>query len=293
MIRKAFQSLTLLSSFLAASVGMSRIAFGEEAALTGIADGSFVAIPNLGIKIRPPMGWNYDQVSGLSMVMQEPVQMKQKSTDVKFRRNITVAAMHKSSPIDEQRAKELSADLLARFGKDSLVSDYKILEYKFFNYHAINDGLMVYTSLKLDDFQMMQMHVLVSGQSNQFLMTYTDFASEFAKQGSGFTDAWNSMVGIDVTGAAPQRYNELIRNSIYVGTGFLLVGMLGLMRSRRAKVDYEREADVIYQDESSWTAKTDQSLHATVTTMWRLDQMPEPSEDGEGMEFTQEAQYVV
>ena len=155
------------------------LAFGEQAPAqefpkTIIGDGTAVQVTDLGIAITPPVGWEVLQKSsGLSLVMQEqrPDNKKPDYSKPIYQRNITVAAMHTASPIDEKRAEQLKADLMKTFSGDGVVKDYQILEHKFFNYRGQNDGLLIYASMTLGEFRMMQINVLVSGAEKQFLMT--------------------------------------------------------------------------------------------------------------------------
>ncbi len=214
-----------------------------------ISQGSAMAVDKLGIQITPPVGWEVTSREGvLSLVMQEvlPPQAKPDYSKPIFRRNITVAAMHRASPIDETRANELRDELTRTFSADPSVQNFQVLEHKFFNYKGQNDGLLVYSSLTLREFPMMQMHILVSGAEKQFLLTYTDLAESFAAGGPRFEQVWNSMVSINVTGVAPDRWSDLIRYGGISGAlllMFALIVVFGRRAARRRREEAFREIE--------------------------------------------------
>ena len=246
-----------------------------------VSDGSPIDMKSLGISFRAPAGWLVSTKSnGLSVVMREPkppVKANDYETII-FQRNITIATVHEASPIDEARAAALKAQLTQAFSKDGMVSEFEVIESKLFNYRQTNDGILVYSVMKLGEFKMMQMHVLVSGQAKQFLMTYTDLEDRFRGQGpAGYETAWQSMMSLEVTGNAPKRYENLIRyGSVGGGVLFLFV-IIGTVRRRSATKDYLKDADVIYRDDEDVSAvsieKSGLSALSSLSTMsnvWKL-----------------------
>jgi hypothetical protein len=219
------------------------------------SDGSPFTLSELGVVINPPKGWQVStQTGSLSLVMREPAVANVAPGQIKYQRNITVAAIHKASPIDEKRAEQLKAELIRSFGSDPSVSDFKIMEHKFFNYHGNNDGLLVYSSLNIREFSMMQMHVLVSGQDKQFLMTYTDLANQFGtEKDPSFAAAWDSMVSIQVNGQAPSRIDQYKPYAITGASAFGLLLLGWFLRRRASNVDYKGAADELIDSEGSLT----------------------------------------
>ena len=217
------------------------------------SDGAPMTLSELGIVINPPKGWQVaTQTGSLSVVMREPAAANVAPGQTKYQRNITIAAIHKASPIDEKRAEQLKAELIRSFGSDSSVSDFKIMEHKFFNYHGSNDGLLVYSSLNIREFSMMQMHVLVSGQDKQFLMTYTDLANQFGtEKDPSFAAAWDSMVSIQVNGQAPSRIDQYKPYAVTGASAFGLLLLGWILRRRAGNVDYKGAADEMIDSEGS------------------------------------------
>ncbi len=217
-----------------------------------IADGNPITNEAFNFKITPPLGWEVSTNTGnLTLIMQEPKIEAPDYEKPKYQRNITLAVMHKASPIDDKKASEISKALYDSFGKDSSLADFKVTEHKLFNYKGKNDGLVVYSAYRMGEFELAQMHVLVSSQDKQYMMTYTDLADRFQGQDGAFEKAWNSMVSIEVSGSAPSRFDE-IKPYVISGAivGILAVLLLGVTW-RRSKRDYHSEnLDDIDMDES-------------------------------------------
>jgi hypothetical protein len=264
-----------------------------------VGTGAPVALAGLGVTITPPTGWDVEDNSaatgagtaggGLSVIMREPRDPAPSYDKPKYQRNVTVATIQHASPIDETRATALTAELVKNFSADPTVSGFTVLEHKFFNYRGTNDGLLVYSTLNIGDYQMMQMHVLVSGADKQFLMTYTDLADRFtATNDAGFEQAWNSMVSMEVSGATPARRDEFIRYGAILG-GILLLVLVGfLVRRRAAKKDYAGEADALDGDFSAQDAagSFSGSMIATMAGKWSLD-AGEAFDENDGLAFSQ------
>ena len=218
-----------------------------------VSKGAPMAIESLGVVITPPTGWEVSTNTGsLSVVMREPKQTAPDYVNAKYQKNITIAAIHSASPIDEKRAVELEAQLVKAFSADATVSDFKIMEHKFFNYHGANDGLLVYSSLNIGEYPMMQMHVLVSGQQKQFLLSYTDLARTFGgEKDAAYTAAWESMVSIQVAGDTPQRQSEYLRYGAVAGSVLALILLGCFFHFRANRVDYKSDADAMIDSEDS------------------------------------------
>lgn len=244
---------------------------------TFVSDGSTTTLENLGITIAPPAGWEVVTNNGsLSVIMREQREPAPAYEKPKYQRNITVAAIHKSSPIDETRANELKEELTKSFSSDSLVSEFSIREHKFFDYRGTNDGLLVYSDLKVGEYPMMQMHILVSGAEKQFLLTYTDLADRFADPTNGFYEkAWASMVSTQVTGLSPNRMDTYYKYGA-IGGGFLMFGLVGLlMRRKAAKHDYSSDADALMDAGEAPTT----SMISTLAGGWKINSDSDSGDD--------------
>lgn len=247
------------------------------------SDGSPYQITDLGMTINPPVGWEvFGNSAGVSLVLKEP-QAPVEYDKTMYRRNITVAAAYRGSPIDEKRASELKSQLQESFGKDASVSEFQVLEHKFFDYRGKNDGLLVYSSMKIGEEALMQMHILVSGGENQFLLTYTDLASRFNDQADkGFELAWNAMVSIEVSGQAPNRIEGYYKYFALAGGISFLAAILFFFRRKASKHDFDSEANEL-EDSNDDRALT-HSLMATLSHGWKIKS--QDGSDGDDLDYT-------
>ena len=218
-----------------ASVALSEEAAGvaaptqaQAAPANFVSDGSSFKFDQGRASISPIKGWMVEpNGSGVSVVMKEvlppaPAGAHKDYSQPIFARNITVMTINEGSPIDEQRAAEFKENFLKMAAKQGSMPDLQFTSQKFFNFKGENDGLVFFTQHTSNGFTMMQMHVLVSGESRQYLMTYNDLASRFSNQET-YDQAWKTMTSIDVQGVPPVRYMREAKIGGSIFAGFLLL----------------------------------------------------------------------
>ena len=240
---------------------------------TFVSDGQPFSMEELGFAITPPAAWEVSTYeSTMSLVMREPKDNAPSYDKPKYQRNITVTASSNASPIDEKRAIELEASMTKRAEGDASIAQFKVIEHKFFNFRGENDGLLVYSSMDLGEYKMMQMHVLVSGQEKQFLMTYTDLADRFSDQADqNFAKAWSSMVSVAVKGETPNRQEQMIRYGSIAGGAFFLLLVGFTLRRRAVKKRYANEGDSFEDfDSVNGEGEASGSMIATLAHGWRI-----------------------
>jgi hypothetical protein len=220
--------------------------------VTQLSDGSPMQFADLKMNISPVTGWEARSGgAGITLVMQEPniEPFKINNEEIKFQRNVTVVTRHKPTPIDDQAVEEFRTELTDKMSKDAMVSGFQIIEAKRFNYRGQNDGILIYSQMKLGAAQVMQAHVKVSGASNHFWITYTDLAERFSSDQESFKKVWQSMTSINVEGVPQRRYFDLI---VFGGSAvgvLTLLGAFSWFRRRRAGSMYEEVANEVYEDE--------------------------------------------
>jgi hypothetical protein len=219
---------------------------------TFISDGSVVKFDQDRASLMPISGWDVSPKSlQMSLIMRE----KQPQVAVPdyskplFSRNITVMTINEASPIDELRAQSFQEEFSKMMTRDINLKDFQFTNYKFFNYKGENDGLVFYSQHVVNGFPMMQMMVLVSGESKQYLLTYTDLASQFANTDT-YNAAWKSMTSVTVQGVAPKRYYKEAKVAGAGLAGFLLLiapfvlaRLASQRRIKRAVEDLQNEWD--------------------------------------------------
>jgi hypothetical protein len=214
-----------------------------------------------GISIAPIAGWKIERKAlGMGLVMKE-VLPEQKPGDIDyskpiFARNITLMTLPEARYMDEQGIEEAKADITKMIARDPSLKDFAITEAKAFDYKGKNDGIVIFSQLTVNNYQMMQMQILVSGDQKSYLMTYSDLATNFANPAS-YDAAWKSMTSIVIPGVAPKRFEK----EIFIG-GSLAAALLVLVvpffaarwiSSRRIK----KLADELQYDWDHGSTKTD------------------------------------
>jgi hypothetical protein len=243
-----------------------------------ISDGKPIEISDLGIAITPPAGWEVlPETFGLSLVLQEPAAetLEDYSKPV-FQRNITVAVSHESTPIDKNEAARLREQLQETFGEQPRLQDYVVAEdSRFFDYKGEKDGLVVYSFFEVDGIPMTQMHMLVSGEKNKVLLTYTDLTENFE---SNLDQAWAAMASVKVVGPAPKRYERILPLALGVAgvIGFMsLFIVIRRLRFRRllklAEFDEDEDED---ESESESTAANGRRSRSSRKKRQAKDELP-------------------
>lgn len=210
------------------AAGIAEPATAQAAPTTFVSDGSSFKFDQGRASISPIKGWMVEpNGAGIAIVMKEvlppvPAGTPKDYSQPIFARNITVMTINEASPIDEQRAVEFKENFLKMAAKQGSMPDLQFTSQKFFNFKGENDGLVFFTQHTSNGFMMMQMHVLVSGESRQYLMTYNDLASRFSNQET-YDLAWKALTSIEVQGVAPVRYMREARIGGSIFAGFLLL----------------------------------------------------------------------
>lgn len=240
-----------------------------------VSDGSRFVIDSLGISVAPPSGWDVSTGEmGLSILIEAPKlskierKEKQKKKEPTYRKNITIAAMHSAAPIDAKEAGILTEKIVSEFSKLAGVENYETQgPVSFFNYKKKDDGMILYTSFVMNDIPMSQMHVIVSGEGNRFLLTYTDMTSTFQSDEESFAKAWETISTIEVDGDAPIRYEDLkLYGSIGLGV-LIFFSILLIIKRKRSLEKYKNIADEDLELESS----TGSDIESGKSAIWNLD----------------------
>lgn len=249
-----------------------------------IADGNPYNLSDLSFSLIAPEGWETVTDNGqLTMVIQEPKPKfsNENREEVIFQRNITVAVMHEASPIDEERAEKLEKQLSEQFGKNTLATNFQVLEHRFIDYKGKKDAILVYSSLNIGEHPMMQMHLLVSSSNKQFLLTFTDLEKRFIEDKPMMEAVWNSMVSININGTAPSRYANAIKLGVGGLAGILLLGLFGFARRRAANAALDGEEDFATDGDFAFSGTSDDATFLESDDDW-ADDLPasDLEEDG-------------
>jgi hypothetical protein len=216
---------------------------------------AFVNLPNTDASLVAPMGWEVLPSSrGMTLVMQEPKkEVSEKDRDYSkpvFQRNMTVALIQRPSLMSSSRVNEFLSELKSKYTRDSLVKDFQILEHKLVDHREKSDALVVFTSMTIQDIQMMQVHLLASDAKRQYFISYTDLASEFSNNKSAYEAAWNSMFSLKLNSKPDPFYTPYIPYAVGAAVFSLVFFLFSWLKSRRISKQYHDEGDAIYNDDT-------------------------------------------
>ena len=209
------------------------------------ADGSSILIPKTQTKITPISGWEVITSTNMSVIMQEP-EVEKTADDIKYQRNITVALIQNPSYMNETRMAKFVEELKDSYGKSA--NNYTVAESKIFDIQN-HKAIMVYAAYTLNNIDLMQLNILVSDNSKQYMLTYTDLASRFSQENL-FNQAWESMVSIELESDPVNPMNEMAKYAIIVLVSLIAIVSIIKARKRSASKFYEQESDSIYSDDS-------------------------------------------
>ena len=216
---------------------------------TELSDGSALYLEKSKIWVTPPAGWEIlKDRFGKALIMQEPKSEEIVYDKPTYQRNITVAIANEATPIDATTIATLKENLNESFGKYG--KDFSLAaEHELFDYRTKKDGVIIYSFLKVNGFDLTQLHVYVSGKDQNVLSTYTDLTERFDAGGEDFAKAWNALTSIQVEGVPEPRFQRLI----FIGGGIagliVLMIIVALLRHYLAKRSYESEEDALFEDD--------------------------------------------
>ena len=227
---------------------------GEE-----VSNGAPITLDN-GLSITPIAGWKIERKSlGMGLVMKEVLPQQSQSVDYSkptFAKNITLTTLPEARPIDQIAIEEIKTEISKMFARDPSLRDFTFTDQKLFDYKGKNDGIVLFSQLTVNNFQMMQMQIVVSGEKKSYLMTYSDLAANFANP-AAYDAAWKSMTSLTVPGVGPKRFEKemLIGGTL---AGSLLALILPFMFARWVSSRRIRKlADELQYDWDHGSMKTD------------------------------------
>jgi hypothetical protein len=263
-LRIRISKMTLATSLIILSglCGFAGVAISatEDSRSEEIADGSNIELTP-GLSLTPIKGWLLERkAAGMTLVMKEVTPTNGATpTDYSkpiFARNISLMTLSKARPIDAKSIDELKLEISKMIIRDSYLSDFAFTEAKLFDYKEKNDGVVLFSQLTVNNYQMMQMQIVVSGGDKSYLLTYSDLASNFANPAT-FDAAWKSMTSVTVPGTAPKRYHQEMLLGGALSGGFLaLVVPFFLIRWRSTR-KIRKLAEELQYDWDHGALKTD------------------------------------
>ena len=207
-------------------------------------DDQRLVLQDRGFSISPPSGWEViTDHPTLSVFMQIPA-----APGLRYRRNIQVASYKGPRFIDDMTAKEFETEISRTFASaPANIQNQRIRNHLKINLMDGRPALLFYTEMVVDGVELMQARILASSVDRHYLTIFTDVREHFEDEAASnkfFTEAWRSMVSLEIAGPTPLRFAWLHRTGwVFAGLVIFLVliWVLRRWRARRALLTYSED----------------------------------------------------
>jgi hypothetical protein len=262
-LRIRISKMTLATSLIILSglCGFAGVAISAEPASASssgqieVSNGSRITLSG-DVTLTPISGWQIERQSlGMSLVMKELLPETRGPIDYSkpiFQRNISMITVNRPRYIDSDAIAEIKSDITKMIARDPSLKDFSFTEAKLFDYMSKNDGVVLFSQLTANNYPMMLMHVVVSGDQKSYMLTYTDLAANFTNP-ANFEAAWASMTSITVTGVPPKRFERETITAGLAGGGLLPFVIIRWRNARKIR----KIADELQYDWDHGLVKTD------------------------------------
>ena len=180
------------------------------------------------LEIAVPAGWEVKRKNRTFLRAVET------GVEVGYKRNIEVRLFKGKRYIDKITAKYYKKYIKSKYEKNlRSITSYETGDPEFIKLENGNEALVMYSRLIIGDDDLTQMHMIVSGDENHYLVTYADMAESLAEENSpSFQTAWSTMSQVIVPFTfSSSRYDRVIFAVVIGGT--LLFGFAGFLYIRR------------------------------------------------------------
>ncbi len=171
-----------------------------------------------------------------------------------YRKNVQFLVYNKSLSFDQKRFDEISSYLTKRIGENPNFSGFQIDEQKLIDLHGKQDAYLIYTSMQYKDMKMRQMHILMAGENQQVLSSYTDLADTFEKDQLSMELAWNAMTAYPLEGTPVYRYQTLANYTPIAATllmALIVLVVIKRIREKNVLTNASKEMHSTFADDSN------------------------------------------
>lgn len=194
------------------------------------------------LQIYYPEEWQViERQHGARLVIQEPwVDAEDQVVGaIMYPKNITIARIRGSLPIDLAQKLLLEEDLRQGFGSRARIKDYVVQT----DAGAIVDlahtrAIKMPATFTLNGIPMSQLNLLVSGKHNSYLMSYVDATANYTKD---FRRVWQGLAQAKTTGGSPDRYRYLLWLLAGIAIVLVVMALAIWWQSKRVVHDYEND----------------------------------------------------
>lgn len=214
-----------------------------------VSDGSRMKHPERGISMVPPSGWKVrSDMPGSTFFLKAPP-----GPAMSYPRNISVIRFPGPSYADQSAAEKMTKFLVENFPTASAsIANYALRNFQKVQTTDKRDAILIYADFQDKGERMMQANVMVSGQDEHYLISYTDRAAHFEDDtlsAQFFNEPWSTLMSVELTTPAP--VPTLDQWPMFVAIGVSLVMLvLGMswFRRRRSQKLYESYSNLDAND---------------------------------------------
>lgn len=232
------------------------------------------------LEIHYPEEWEViERQHGARLIIQEPMvdADTQPMGVIMYPKNITIARIRGSVPIDFAQKLILEEDLRQGFGTRARVANYVVQtdEGKIMDL-ANARVIKMPATFTLNGVPMSQLNLLVSGTRNSYLISYVDASANYVKD---FPRVWMGLSLLKTTGGAPFRYRYLLMILAGIAVVWMLISLAAWWKSKRVVFDYESDISHLTDEDERYrlaaprhNRNADFSLDdVNISDDWRLD----------------------
>jgi hypothetical protein len=216
---------------------------GSQAGVTEVSNGERVVIDGKGFSIVPPTGWTIQK-----NLPRSSLYLQAKVSGSEYPRNISAIRFREPAFINATTAESFAAKIVREFpAASSTIERYTLRNHQSVQMADGREGILFYTDFDGSGKKMMQAHILVSSETNHYLVTYTDVAENFENPGESnqfFNDAWAAMTSIELDSPNPVPSNGFEMVGLALLFGFFAISSVAVWRKWLAAKVYRRYGDL-------------------------------------------------
>lgn len=244
-----------------------------------------ISLDDKGFSIVPPSDWIVRRdLPRTSLFLQAVTK-----AEGDYPRNIAVVKFSGPKLINDVTADEFSNYLVRNFPSASPdIADYQLRNHQPVQMADGREGLLFYTDFKDHGHPMMQAHILVSSETNHYLVTFTDLAEHFENPAGGsefLAEAWGSMTTIELNSPNPKPLKDVQNTAFYVGILVAIGAGIALWRHRVAGRLYRNYADMEPGEALELDPKTNALEDDSVVTNTHMEPLREGKISGKVVSF--------
>jgi hypothetical protein len=204
-----------------------------------ISSGDRFAIDGKGFSIIAPLKWIVRKnMARSSLVIEARV------SGTEYPRNIVVVRWKDPVLINEETAQTFEQRIVKTYPLSSpSIENFALRNHQNIQMEDGREAILIYTEFTGSGRKMMQAHVLLSSETDHYLVTYTDVAEHFENPSEGdpfLAEAWASMTSIQLNSPNPVA-EESLKKWIMGVVGLLgIVGMATVTRKALAARSYRK-----------------------------------------------------